>query len=109
MKISDLIEKLDLKLITRPDYTDKEVTGCYVCDLLSRVMSMAKQGDVWITVQTNLNIVAIASLTEAACIIVPEDIEVDYDTVLKANSKDVTILGSALDGYNLCVRLGALL
>ena len=107
MKISDLIEKLDLKLITRPDYTDKEVT-CYVCVLLSRVMSMAK-GDVWITVQTNLNIVAIASLNEAACIIVPEDIEVDYDTVLKANSKDVTILGSALDGYNLCVRLGALL
>lgn len=109
MKTSQLIENLELKLITKADYDDREIKGCYIGDLLSWVMSKAKADDVWITVQTNINVVAVAALTEVSCIIVPEDIEVEHSTIDKANQKDIIILGASLDSFNLAVKISKLL
>lgn len=109
MKVSELIKELDLKLVTKPDYAERDIEGCYISDLLSRVMSMTKQNDVWITVQTNINVVAVAVLTDVACIIVPEGIAVEHTTVEKADEKDVIILSSQLDSFALGARLGRLL
>ena len=65
MKIKDLAEKLNLKVLTPYD-ADREISGCYSGDLLSWVMSRAKEGDVWLTVMGNINAVAVAVLTENA-------------------------------------------
>ena len=44
MKVKELIKKINLTLTTKPDFEDKEITRCYICDLLSRVMSKAQSG-----------------------------------------------------------------
>ncbi len=106
MKISDLISQLDLQLLTKADYEDRPVRGCYIGDLLSWVMSRAKADDVWITVQTNLNIVAVATLTDVSCILVPDGISVEQVTVDKANANGVVVLGSPSDSYALAVAIG---
>lgn len=101
MKLNELKEKLELKNITEYFDGDREITGCYIGDLLSWVMSRAQEGNVWITVQTNINILAVASLTDCACIIIPENIELDSNTVKKADMQNITILGSSKTGYEL--------
>lgn len=108
MTVKHLVEKLDLKVVAGEEGTDKRVEGAYICDLLSWVMSHAEKGNVWITVQTNVNIVAVAVLTEVSCIIVPENIEIDNQTIHKANQEGIPLLSSTLSGYQLACKLNEL-
>ncbi len=101
MKISQIAEKLNLELITKPDFTDRDITGCYIGDLLSWVMGRATSGDAWITIMNNINIVAVASLTDAACIILCEGVGADDEIVKKANSEDIVILKSEKTAYEI--------
>ena len=104
MTTNELIEKLNLKAVTEIS-EDKTVTGCYIGDLLSWVMSRAQAGDVWITVMTNINIAAVGALTDVACIIIPENIEVEATTVAKANKQEILILSSSETAYQLACKI----
>ncbi len=104
MKISEIAEVLQLETVTEIT-EDKEVTGVYACDFLSRVMSCCGAGNIWITVQTHLNVLAVAELNDAACIIVPEGINPGSTTVEKAMEKGIAILSSTKSTYELCWRL----
>ncbi len=108
MKVKDLVQELKLEALTSSGL-ENEVTGVYACDLLSRVMSGCDAGDVWITVQTHLNVLAVAELDEAACILVPEGIVAPAETVEKAEEKGIPILSAQMDTYELCWRLHDLL
>lgn len=101
MKIETVVEKLGLKLLCGAEAIGKQVEGVYICDLLSWVMGNGKKGDVWITVQTHLNIIAVASLLEMPMIIVPECIEVETETLEKAEQEGIVICQSDLDSYAL--------
>ena len=66
MKISEIVNRLNLKVVAGADGLGAEVTGGYVSDLLSDVIGHAAEGNIWITLQTHQNIVAVASLKEVA-------------------------------------------
>ena len=100
MNVSELIEKLNLKVLTETD-TQRAVTGCYIGDLLSWVMGKAQSGDCWITIMNNINIVAVASLTDCACILLCEGVSADKSIIDKANSQDIIILQSDKTAYEL--------
>jgi serine kinase of HPr protein (carbohydrate metabolism regulator) len=101
MKVKDLIEKLNFKLVATETNTDREIKGLHYGDLLSWVMAHAKQGDAWVTIQTHINVVAVASLIDISCIIIPESIAIDQDTIEKANKVDIPILSTDLDTYKI--------
>ena len=109
MKILEIVKALDLLVVAGHNSIDTDAGGVYICDLLSWVMSHAQRRDIWITVQSNINIVAIASLLELACILIPEDIKVDDVTVKKADEKGVVILSSSMNSYTLGVKLSEIL
>ena len=109
MKVSELIEKLNLGVVTNENYEDRDVCGCYIGDLLSHVMGKATEGDAWITIMNNINIVAVASLTEAACIILSEGIQTDEKVIEKADSEGIIILKSDMTAYQLAVAISELL
>jgi len=108
MLVSELKETLGLSCAVCGK-TDKNITNCYIGDMLSMVMSRADEGDVWLTVQTNVNIVAVAVLTGAACIITVEGMEPDEETCKKAEAQDVTILTSPDSAYALALKIQELL
>ena len=105
MKVSELIEKLNLEILTSSDFTDRDITGCYIGDLLSWVMGKAKSGDAWITIMNNINIVAVAELTDVCCIILSEGVSAGEDIVKKADGEDIIILKSDKTSYDLAVAL----
>lgn len=102
MLMSEWVKKLGGDVLTGVIEKDIEVTGIYCGDLLSWVMSHAAKGSAWITVHTHLNIVAVASLTELSCIIIPENIKVDEPTIQKAKDENVIIISSELTTYQIC-------
>ena len=83
-----------------------EICGCYAGDLLSWVMSHAQYGDVWITIMSNLNVVAVASLTECACVIMAEGVYPDDDVIKVANEKGITIFSDSRSTFELCCLVG---
>lgn len=108
MTVKELAEKLNLTLLTQGD-EDKQISGCYSGDLLSWVMSKAQPGDVWLTVMGNVNAVAVAVLTDCACIILTENAPLDETAKIKAEIQGVTFLKSDKNAYELSVAISQLL
>ena len=108
MKVKEIVEKLNLKVLCGRDYLHKEIEGAYTCDLLSWVMSHGNKGNAWITVQVHPNVVAVAVLLELSCVIIPEDIEVDEISIQRAQSEGIPILVSKENAYSICSKLNEL-
>ncbi len=104
MGIDELITKIDGKLLTQTR-KDLKIENVYICDLLSWVMSHAQKGDAWITVLTNVNVPAVAMMTDVACIIIPEGIEVEELTLKKANENEIMIISSKYSSFEICKRI----
>lgn len=108
MRVCELKKALQLEAVTLCE-TDKEITNCYIGDMLSVVMSRAEESSVWLTVQTNVNIVAVSALVGIACIIVVEGMVPDEDTIQKANEQGITIFKSSETAFSLACRIRELL
>lgn len=104
MTVKELAVALDCKVFCMPD-GDREITGGYAGDLLSWVMGRANSGDAWVTIMSNVNIVAVATLADPACILLSEGVEIDDEVVQKALGVGVNILGSKRDTFALCARI----
>ena len=79
MTVKIMAKALGLKIFCGG--TDKDFDGVYTGDLLSWVMSRLSEGKVWITIMSNVNVVAVASLADAACVILAEGVEPDPDAL----------------------------
>jgi len=108
MRVIDLAEELDLRVEVAGDSLNGEVTGGYASDLISDVLAHAEAGDVWVTLQTHQNIVAVASLKELAGVILVGGREPQNDTLLKAEAEGVPLLISRMTAFELVGRLYAL-
>ena len=73
MTVAELKSRLSLDAVSLPE-PDREVTGGYVGDLLSWVMGRASAGDAWITIMSNMNVAAVASLADVSCVIFSEGV-----------------------------------
>lgn len=105
MKVRELVEKLDLKVFSGENGLDNEISGGYVSDLLSDVMGFAKEGQVWVTLQTHKNIMAIASLKDLAAVIVVKGFEPENDTMEVSDEEGIPILGSKEQTFELSGRI----
>ena len=84
MNLCELAKALNLKVFCSEEYLDKEVKGVYVSDLLSDVLGNAKPNQIWVTLQTHKNIVAIAQLKQLSAVILVKGLEPNETTVKKA-------------------------
>ena len=105
MKLNEIIEKLQLKVLTGQDKLEVEVTGGYTSDLLSDVIANSKQGNLWITLQTHQNIIAVAKLRDLAGIIIVNNREPDQETMEKAKGENVPLLGSKEIAFDVSGKL----
>ena len=105
MLVNELIPLIEAENLTPAVSADREVTCGYVCDLLSWVMSHGDSGMAWVTVQTHLNVIAVAVLSEMACVILPESIDMEEESLKKAESEGMVVLRSPLSAFEICGRM----
>ncbi len=94
MKIADLVSKLNLTVFSGGKGLSRKVKGGYASDLLSDVMGNAKEGQVWITLQTHKNVMAVASLKDLAGIILVKGAIPEHETIIKSDEEDIPVLGT---------------
>ena len=104
MKVNDLLLNENFTAIILPD-AEREISDVYIGDLLSWVMGRAKSDDAWITIMSNVNILAVASLADTACIILAEGVTVDETIKTTAAEKGINILSTGLSSYEAAVSL----
>jgi hypothetical protein len=105
MKLSEIVEKLGLKIRTGGGKLDREVSRGYASDLMSDVIAHSMKNDIWVTIQVHLNIVAVASMKELSCIVLINGKEPEKETLEKAEAEGIPILVSDLPAFELIGRL----
>lgn len=108
MTVLGLREALGLTAFSLPA-VEKNVLGGYAGDLLSWVMGRAKEGDAWLTIMSNANIVAVAALTDVSCIILCEGVQPDAGVQALAAEKGINLLGSDETVFMLSAQVKNLL
>ena len=71
INVREFAQLCGAKVLCMPD-ENRAIACGYTCDLLSHVMGKGVADMAWVTVQTHMNVVAVASLLDFACVIVPE-------------------------------------
>ena len=106
MTVKELAEKTGYKVIHMgAEAESTEVTGTYCCDLLSVAMSRVPEGAAWVTVMSNLNTLAVASLTEAACVILAEGAAIEETVAAKAREQEITLLSTELPVFDAALKI----
>lgn len=87
------------------DIALRKPVDLYIGDLLSCVMANIEPESLWITTQTNMNVIAIAHLHELVGIIFVEGMEPDQTVIAKANECEVTLFTYPGHAYQLALQL----
>ncbi|NLY89114.1 MAG: serine kinase [Firmicutes bacterium] len=105
MNLKKVLEKTEARIITGEGETGRECRGFYVSDLLSDVMGHAGEGEVWLTIQTHSNVVAVALLLNLAAALFTAGAGPDSTTIEKARAEGVVLLGTSLPTFEAAGRL----
>ena len=108
MKVTDLINDLGFTPICMPE-PEREINGCYIGDLLSWVMGRAQADNLWITIMSNVNTVAVASLADVSAVLLAENVTLEDSIVQTAELKGVNILSTPLPAYEAALKLSGAL
>ncbi len=105
MNLREIVERLQLEVVAGDRRLSNEVRGVYASDLISDVIANAQEGDLWVTLQTHQNTVAVASMKELAGIVLVNGRDPEEDTLQQAREENVALLGSALPAFEIIGRL----
>ena len=105
MTLQEIADQLGFQVRAGAGRLSATVGGGYASDLLSDVMAHAGPEDLWITLQTHQNIVAVAVVKELAGIVVVNGREPDEDTIVKAEEEGVALMTSEISTFELAGRL----
>ena len=100
MTVRELTDKAHLRVAAMPD-GDRSIDGVYIGDLLSWVMGRAQSGDAWVTIMSNQNIVAVATLADVACVILAEDVQPDEGVAALAQQKGINLLCCSRSAFGI--------
>lgn len=91
MKVYEIAEKLNFKLLAGEAGIDREVVGLYTCDLLSWVIGRAQEDNMWFTVMGNINAIAVASLGDVSCIVLTDNASLDEEARQRAEQNEIPV------------------
>ena len=104
MKLQSVVDIPGCKVLVKGN-PERELSKVFCCDLLSIAMSKAPADGVWVTVMGNKNTLAVASLTETACIILAEGVGLDEGTLKQAESEGIAVLTTELPVFDMALEV----
>lgn len=108
MKLQEFVAALELNTVHLAD-SDRVVTGAYTGDLLSWVMTRLDADCAWVTIMNNVNVIAVASLADASCVIFTEDAELSDDVIEKAKQQNINLFKTKKSSFEISYLIGKIL
>ena len=104
MKVKDLAEKEGFKALALPE-PEREIEGVYIGDLLSWVMGRASSNNLWITIMSNANVLAVATLTDVSAILLCEGVSLEDEVLRLAEQKEINVIKTELPIYEAALAV----
>lgn len=108
MTLGEIVRELNLEIAGHAASLERPVVAGYASDLLSCAMSRAKKDYVWVTLQSHVNVVAVASLLDLAAVVITEGNRPDEETIARANGEGVCLLLTPKTTFTVVGELTAL-
>ena len=108
MSVYELSQNSQFNVLTMPE-PEREINGVYIGDLLSWVMGKAQCDNIWITIMSNINVIAVASLSDVSCVLLAEDVTLDDEVLNTAKQKGINILSTPLSAYDAAVKISGII
>lgn len=105
MTISKLIDSDKFELLSEGHDVQREINKVYTCDLLSIAIGKMPADAAWVTVMGNVNTLAVASLGDAACIVLAEGVALDELAVEKAKEQGVAVFKTDLPVFDAALYI----
>jgi hypothetical protein len=102
MKIEELSQLLKANIVNPGKDMEAAITCGYACDLLSWVLANGRKGMAWATVQTHVNVVAVAALMEMSCVILAEGNHIEPKSLEKAVEEGIGVLETDKTAFEIC-------
>lgn len=107
--VSEIVEAMELKVLTEVYRPDAEITKGYCGDMLSHVMAHLQSNEAWFTILNSMNVIAVASLNECPLVILTEDVVLQDAVLEKAKEEGICVCSTAMDTYSACAVLYGIL
>jgi hypothetical protein len=107
--LEQIARYMDLTVQVDGDLAEHVVTGGYACDMLTWVMAHARSTDIWLTILNSINVIAVAVLTECACVLLTEGVELPEEVAQRARDKGVIVMRTTMPTFEACACISALL
>lgn len=105
MTVNDLINSNLFSLINKGDNTEQNISKIFCCDLLSIAMGRAPADGAWVTVMGNINTLAVASLSDTACIILAEGVTLDETATARAAQQGITVFTTDMPVFDAALLI----
>ena len=104
MTVQEIATACQFNVLCLPE-PNREIDGAYVGDLLSWVMGKAEADNIWITIMSNINVIAVASLSDVSCVLLAEDVTLDNEVLDTAKAKGINVLSTSLSAYEAALKV----
>ena len=107
MKIREIVNLLDAKVLCGEELLDKEVNSAFGCDMMSDVLAFVKEQAVLITGLCNPQVVRTAEMMDMRCIVFVRGKVPPEEVVDLARESGIVILATNERMYASCGKLYA--
>ena len=102
MTVAEAAEKIEGTIVTgAAEAAMREVRGGYASDLLSDMMGNSRVGDLWVTMQKHVNIVAVAHLKGLAGIVLVNGRRPEEAAIARAEEEHIPIISTELPAFDV--------
>ena len=108
MTVEKFAKNFEYEILCLPN-PNREIGGGYAGDLLSWVMGRLGEDEAWVTIMSNVNVVAVAALTDPACIILSEGVSPEEGVLERARLQGVNMLRTSNTTFEVCADVKAAL
>lgn len=105
MTVSELLKEIPMKVVCGEDSLDREIARGVSSDMMSNVIAKGDEGDVWLTFQTHVNVVAIALMKKMAAVILIQDRKLIPQALEKAEEAGLPVLVTPLSAFELTGKM----
>lgn len=105
MTVNDIKKISAFTLVNDGENGKTSISKPYCCDLLSIAMGNVPSDSAWITVMGNMNTLAVASLTDCACVIFACGVKPDEAMLQRASREDITLFTTDLPVFEAALEV----
>ncbi len=105
MKIKEVAEIVEGKIVCAARQGEREIKRAFSCDLMSDVLTLNKNGILLITGLSNLQTIRVAEVSDISCILLVRNKKASDEMIRLAEECNIAIIESAKSMFSVCGRL----